>query len=517
MDIVLLNIIPFVLSALVAFPAVRRVLGRQGMAWGTAAVMAVLFGWLTTYIPTITEEGVITHTITWVPDIGLALSWYLDGLALAFALIVTGVGVAVFLYAGYYLEDETELGKFYLFLGAFAGSMLAVVMAGNVFMLFIAWEGTSIMSFLLIGFKGAKSEEARIAASRALVITGGGGLALFVGLMLMGVVTGSFELSTLLTEEAGQLLRDHPWYVAITLLIMLGAFTKSAQFPFHFWLPGAMTAPSPASAYLHSATMVKAGIYLLFRLYPTLGDTWLWINGLLIIGLTTMFLGAFFSVRKRDLKALLAYSTVSKLGAIIALIGLPEAHGLKGAIIGIIAHALYKATFFLLAGTVEHSTGTRNLDSLGGLRKHMPVGFFIAAAVGLSMAGFPPMVGFAAKEFLLDEMLPLNGISVIPVIIAFLASIFTVVAALLFVWDVFVSRPDTEYDHYHAPSWGLHVGPALLAVVSLVGGLFIAQLFGDLVNNILGKPTSLYLIPPELNPLENTAFGLSIAVLIMGP
>lgn len=522
MDIVILNAIPFLMAGLFALPPVRATLRRTGMAWATTAVMAGLFAWLLTFVPQVAEEGVVTHVIEWVPELGLSLSWYVDGLALTFALIVTGVGVAVFLYAGYYFDDDVQLAKFYAFLSAFAGSMLAVVMAGNVFMLFVAWEGTSIMSFLLIGFKGDKYEDARIASSRALVVTGGGGLALFVGLLMMGWAAGGvdnngFELSTLLAPEMGEFLRDHAWYTGFTFLLMLGAFTKSAQFPFHFWLPGAMTAPSPASAYLHSATMVKAGLYLLFRFYPVLGESWFWVNSLLVIGLTTMFIGALFAIRKRDLKGLLAYSTVSKLGAITALIALPEAHGLKAAIFGILAHAMYKATFFLLAGSVEHATGTRNLDQLGGLARRMPGSAVIAAVVGLSMAGVPPMIGFAAKEFLLDEFLPAHGISVIVVIIAFAASVLTVVSALLFVWDVFISRPEREYDHFHAPPLGLTLGPALLAAASIVSGLFISPLFGDLVDNILGKPTKLYLIPPNLNPLENTAFGLSVLVLILGP
>jgi NADH:ubiquinone oxidoreductase subunit 5 (subunit L)/multisubunit Na+/H+ antiporter MnhA subunit/multisubunit Na+/H+ antiporter MnhB subunit len=522
MELVLINAIPFLLSLLMALPETQKLLKRQGMTWLSTGVMALLFVWLLSFLPEATGETAFTHVIEWVPDLGLTLSWYLDGLALTFALIVTGIGVAVFLYAGYYMDDDVSLARFYGYLFAFSGSMLAVVMAGNLFMLFIAWEGTSIMSFLLIGFKNDKSEDSRIASSRALVITGGGGLAMFVGLMLMGwaaggIANGGFELSTLLDPEMGHFLRDHGWYTAFTLLIMIGAFTKSAQFPFHFWLPGAMTAPSPASAYLHSATMVKAGVYLLFRLYPVLGESWFWTNSLVIIGLTTMFIGALFAIRQRDLKGLLAYSTVSKLGVIVALIGLPESHGLKAAFISILAHALYKATFFLLAGAIEHATGTRNLDDLGGLRKKMPVAFLVAGVVGLSMAGVPPMIGFAAKEFLLDELLPSHGISIIPVIIAVISSILTVVAALLFVWDVFVSRPDQEYHHYHKNPNGLILGPALLAIMTILSGLFIAEFYGDLLNNVMGKSTKLYLIPPELNPFENTAFALSLTVLTLGP
>lgn len=524
MDIILINAVPFVLALLMALPATRQTLKQTGLTWLTAGTMAVLFFWLLTFIPKVHDNEVIIHSYEWSADLGLMLTWYLDGLSLMFALIVTGVGIVVFLYAGYYFDDDVQLAKFYGFLAAFSGSMLALVLAGNVFMLFIAWEGTSVMSFMLIGFKGNKDENARTSASRALIITGGGGLALFVGLMLLGVAVnqanginlfaeGGFQLETILQAD----VRSHGWYEAFTFLILMGAFTKSAQFPFHFWLPGAMTAPSPASAYLHSATMVKAGVYLLFRLYPTLGKTNYWEGWLVTIGLTTMFIGALFAIRKRDLKGLLAYSTVSKLGAIVAMIGLPDSIGIKAAAVGILAHAMYKATFFLLAGTIEHSTGTRNLDELGGLRKRLPISFYTAVLVGLSMAGFPPLLGFVAKETLLDAMLPEHGLSIVLIVVVTAASILTVAAAFLFIWDVFVSRPDQTYDHFHAPPMGIHVGPAILAGMSLITGVLIAPLLDPIVSAAIGKEVHLHLFPENLNPFENHAFGLSLLVLITGP
>ncbi len=526
MEILLLNLLPFALAVLLAFTPVRQALKMTGMAFLTAGTMAFMFVSLVGYLPQVTGGETVTHVIEWVPALGLSLSWYMDSLALMFALVVTGVGVAVFFYAGYYLETPDELGRFYCYLMAFAGSMLALVLAGNVFMLFIAWEGTSVMSFLLIGFKGDKSADARTSASRALIITGGGGLALFVGLMLLGVATNMLNGFDAFAEAGFQLdlilstnVTGHEWYLPIMMLVLLGCFTKSAQFPFHFWLPGAMTAPSPASAYLHSATMVKAGVYLLFRLYPTLGGDWLWVNSLLFFGLTTMFIGAFFALRQRDLKGLLAYSTVSKLGAIIALIGLPDGHGLKAAAISILAHAMYKATFFLMAGTIEHSTGTRNLDELGGLARKMPFALLIAALAGLSMAGVPPFIGFAAKEFLLDEFLPAGGVGFLPVLVAFTASILTVAVALLYVWDGFVTprKSGKDYAHFHAPNVLIHVGPALLAFSSLFTGVLIAPLLTDLTIGVIGRETSVYILPPNLNPLENTAFALSLLVLIGGP
>ena len=514
MDVVVLNIVPFVLAFILAIPAIRPRLTRQGMGWLSAGTMATLFVVFLTLFPRVQDEGAIEHVIEWVPELGLTLTTYLDGLSLLFALIVTGIGTVVFLYSGYYFEDDDTAGRFMAVLMTFAGAMLALIMAGNVLTLFIAWEGTSITSFLLIGFKGDKYPAARAGAVRALVITGGGGLALLMGLLLMGVAVGGvdnngFQLSTLLASEA---LNNHEWYNAFTILILLGAFTKSAQFPFHFWLPGGMSAPSPASAYLHSATMVKAGIYLLLRFEPVLKETALWENSLLIVGLTTFLLGSVFALRKRDLKGLLAYSTVSKLGAIVALIGLPEGHGLKAAVAGIIAHAMYKGTFFLLAGTIEHATGTRNLDKLGGLRKQMPITFIVAALVGLSMAGYPPLFGFVAKEVLLKAFLE-DAVSIIPITVAFIASVLTGVAALLYVWDTFVSRPDTEYDHFHMPSPMLTYAPGILAVMSVITAFILPQVFDPLVSEVVNKSVHLHLIPTKIN----TAVILSGVILVIAP
>jgi NADH:ubiquinone oxidoreductase subunit 5 (subunit L)/multisubunit Na+/H+ antiporter MnhA subunit/multisubunit Na+/H+ antiporter MnhB subunit len=523
MEVVLLNIIPFIVALLFCLSPVRMILKTTGMAVVTALTMTFLFFSFASYLSQVTQGESLVTIYEWMDSLGFTLVWNLDSLSLMFTLIVTGVGIAVFLYAGFYMDDPDELGRFYVYLLAFSGAMLALVMAGNIFMLFIAWEATSILSFMLIGFKGDKYEDARTAASRALVITGGGGLALIAGLMLLGVATNQangldqfasagFQLDLILSTD----ITAHGWYIPIVVLVLLGAFTKSAQFPFHFWLPGGMTAPSPASAYLHSATMVKAGVYLLYRLYPTLGGDWLWINSLLIVGLTTMLMGSFFALRQRDLKGLLAYSTISKLGAIVALIGLPNGYGLKAAAISIIAHALYKATFFLMAGIVEHSTGTRNLDQLGGLARRMPLALWISILVALSMAGVPPLIGFAAKEFLLDEFLRAPYISVIPVIIAFIASLFTAIASLYFVWDTFFSAPKQDYKHFHSPSPMIYAGPALLALMSLLMGIFITPLLTDLTIGVIGKETEVYIIPHDLNPLTNAAFGLSLLVLIGG-
>ncbi len=520
MDILIVPAIPFILAAIIAYPALRMQLGKVGIAWGVAGSMAALFVYLATQLPTISDGEILTYTLEWVPSLGLTLSLYMDGLALMFAMLVTGIGVAVFLYAGYYFDDDVEkMGRFVWQLLTFTGAMLSLVLAGNVLTLFIAWELTSITSFLLIGFYGNKDENARVSASRALIVTGGGGLALLVGLLLLAVATNDVSGASLFAAEGFELanilsvkLGDHEWYVAITALLMVGAFTKSAQWPFHFWLPGAMTAPSPASAFLHSATMVKAGIYLMYRMYPTLGNTDFWTYTLLFFGLTTMFVGALFALRQRDLKGLLAYTTVSKLGSMMALIALPDYEGLKAAAVGILAHAMYKGTLFLMTGTIEHSTGTRNLDELGGLRKLMPGAFIIAAVVGISMAGYPPLLGFVSKEVLLDAML-LEELGLIPIAVAFIASLFMVPAAGLYVIDVFLGKAKNDYHHFHAPHPVLQFGPALLAFMSIATGLLLNQTVIPLITPVVPKEFSLYLIPPEFVP----AAQLSVAILIIGP
>jgi multicomponent K+:H+ antiporter subunit A len=525
MEYAVIILTPFALMPAVL--AVRAWLRAVRTAWLVSAAMFALFVWLLLRIPQVAEQGSLAFSLPWMPQIGLALSLYVDGLALLFALVITGIGTAVFLYAGYYFEGTKQFARFSALLLAFTGSMLALVLAGNLLTLFIAWELTSIVSFLLISFKHGDAA-ARAGASQALMVTGGGGLALLVGLLLMGSALGSMEFAELLAS--GDLLSQHPWYAAIAVLVMLGCFSKSAQFPLHFWLPNAMAAPTPASAFLHSATMVKAGIYLLARFYPVLGDTPLWSAALPAFGLATMLLAAAFALLQRDLKGILAFTTISQLGALTALIGLPGAAGIAPATVGIVAHALYKAALFLVAGSVDHVTGTRNIDELSGLRRQMPGFAVVAAVAALSMAGVPPMLGFVAKETLLEAMLeqPLALVAVV------LSAGLTATVALRFVWDVFmgpqrgdlpkeehadhdVHHPygDDAYDAspYHEIPRGMVVGPGVLALLSLVAGIGVAPLITPLVAAAIGRPASLYLFPPGG---LNLALGLSLAALVAG-
>lgn len=513
MELALVNVTPFALALMI--PALGGRVRKTLLTWGLAACLAALFFVLLHSLPAVSEGGALIVSLPWVPALQLSLSLYLDSLSLLFGLLVTGIGALIVIYAGYYFEALADLTRFYRLLLIFMGGMLGLVLSGNLLTLFIGWEITSVTSFFLISFKGVDAD-ARRGALQALIVTAGGGLALLAGLMLLGTVAGSFELSQILSN--GDVLRDHPLFGAIAILVFIGCFSKSAQFPFHFWLPGAMTAPTPASAYLHSATMVKAGVYLLFRLYPVLGNTPIWETTLIGIGLLTMLLGAFLAIRQTDLKAGLAYSTVSQLGALVALIGLPGREGLLAALLGLAAHALYKGALFLIAGTVEHSTGTRDLRELrklGGLYPHMKALAVITVIAGASMAGVPPLLGFVAKEGLLESML--HGSSGLAVGIVTLSALLTVTMAAILVWDVFF-RPAPNADHedesshsyIHAPGIGLLISPAILVVVSVLGGLFVGALVTPLVAPYMSEQ------PLALWHGLNTPFMLSLVAIAGG-
>lgn len=515
MYIAFVNATPFALALVV--PTIGARLRKTVLSWVLACLIAALFVFLLSYLPAISTKGVIEAQLPWVPQLGLSLSLYLDALSLLFALLVTGIGAVVILYAGHYFEDAHELNRFYRLLLIFMGGMLGLVLAGNLFVLFICWEVTSISSFFLISFRSA-DPAARAGALQALIVTGGGGLALLVGLALLGTASGSMELGHAL--NTGELLRNHPWYSAIALLIFAGCFSKSAQWPLHFWLPDAMHAPTPASAYLHSATMVKAGIYLLARLYPILGDTVLWQTLLTVVGLATLLVGALLALRQRDLKACLAYATISQLGALVALLGQPDAAGVKAALIGILAHALYKGALFLIVGMVDHATGTRNLDALGGLARRMPGVALVAGVAGLSMAGLPPLLGFVAKETLLETMLH-GPWPVLTLGVVVLSAAFTVTLALRLVWDVFFAEhaaqhrdADSSTAHPHVVPQSMLVGPGLLAGGSLLAGLNLNGFVVPILAPFMGADgghASLSLFTGI-----NTPFALSLVAIVSG-
>ena len=519
MEFSVVTAVPFLLALFLALPAVRSTLDKSAQTWLASLAMAALFIWFLTYIPRLQAESVLVQSFDWIPSLGISLSFYLDGLSLLFSLIITGVGALIFFYAGAYFDDASEHNLFMIWLSSFAGAMLALVLSGNLVMMFVAWELTSITSFALIGFKGAEDAAAREGAFKALFVTGCGALALIIGIVMLGVATGQIlnpengimfvgDLESILKAKS---LAQHDWFPLFAVLIMLGGFTKSAQFPFHFWLPGAMSAPTPASAYLHSATMVKAGIYLFARLSPVMYQNDLWTVMLLAVGLWTMLVGAFFAVKQKDIKGLLAYSTVSKLGAIVAMIGLPDQSGLKAAFVGIIAHAVYKSALFLVAGAIDHSTGTRFIDRLGGLRQRLPALFFVTVISALSMAGTPFLLGFLAKEVLLDAMLHYTApfTQAVMFIVLFSAA-FTAMAGYMLIYDIFLGQPRSEI-HFHRPSNLLRFSPVVLSLLSLSLGFLLEPVLLPLLRLAVPKAFELYLFAGF-----NEVFLLSMFVLAAG-
>lgn len=494
----------------------------RAMGWLLAIAPAVAFGALIAYSPTVPVGQTLSWSIAWIPSLGLRFSLMLDGLSLLFALLVSGIGVLVVVYAGYYFapkhtneasgggDRKTESGatrtlhapllnadaRFFFYTLLFMTSMLGLVLAGDVITLFLFWEGTSITSFLLIAYK-TKDEEARSGAFKALFVTGGGGIALLAGLLFASAIGGSTDLTAILRN--GDALRSDAWYPVMLGLIAFGAFTKSAQSPFHFWLPKAMTAPTPASAYLHSATMVKAGIYLMARLHPALGNTPMWFWLLIVTGGVTMLVGAIIGLRQSDLKGILAYSTVSQLGALMMLIGAEASSAFKALAIGVLAHALYKGALFMIAGIVDHETGVRDLRRLGNLWRAMPWAFLICSIAALSMAGLPPLFGFLAKETLLaaglEDALPSLARIVLPGITVLTGALMLAQASSLTL-DTFVTKPgagwpasrldaddarDKPDSHAHEAPAGMLLGPAILAGLSLVISVLQPEVIASLL------------------------------------
>ena len=414
------------------------------------------------------EQGGLMVTWEWLPSLGIDLAFRLDGLALLFVLLISGIGALVVVYATAYMSGHPQRGRFLGFLLAFMVSMLGLVLADHLITLFVFWELTSLTSFLLIGFKHDKAESRR-AARQALLVTGLGGLALLAGVLLLGEVAGSQRLSEL--PALATSIQEHPLYGAIFALMAIGALTKSAQFPFHFWLPNAMAAPTPVSAFLHSATMVKAGIFLLMRLDPVLGGTAAWTLTLSTVGGITMLLGAVWALKHTDLKSILAYSTLTALGTLTLLIGLSFELSIKAAVVFVVVHALYKAALFLIAGSVEHATGTRDLRQLGAaVRRGMPLTFGAAALAGLSMAGVPPLFGFIGKELTYEAKLGFAGADILLIVAAVLANALTITAAAIVVLGAFGKREGAPPNEPREVSTAMLLGPLVLAALGLLLG-----------------------------------------------
>ena len=448
--------------------------GRTICAFSAAVAPLISIGLLIYHLPVIFAGDVLFFHQEWLPLLGMNLSLRLDGLSMMFGLLITGIGLLVILYARYYLAEKDSLGKLYGLLQIFMMAMLGIVMSDNILLMIVFWELTSLSSFLLISYWSIKSE-ARKGARMALMITGAGGLALLAGALLLGDIVGSFSLSVILAS--GDEIRAHSLYPVVLILVLLGAFTKSAQFPFHFWLPHAMSAPTPVSAYLHSATMVKAGVFLLARMYPALAGTDLWFYIVTATGLTTLVFAAYTALFKHDLKGLLAFSTISHLGLITMLFGLNSQLGAIAAIFHIINHATFKASLFMAAGIIDHETGTRDMRRINGMWRYMPVTATVAMVAASAMAGVPLLNGFLSKEMFFAETLHLEALGhyawLVP-LLATLAGIFAVAYSYRFIHDVFFNGEPIDlpkYPPHEAPPYMIVPMAILMILCVLVGTL----------------------------------------------
>ncbi|SDL59027.1 multicomponent K+:H+ antiporter subunit A [Pseudomonas indica] len=457
----------------VFLPLLGERFGRSACAAGAALAPMIGLVLLLSMQPEVFAGEVLRLRVTWLPELGLNLSLRLDGLGFLFALLILGIGLLVILYARYYLAKKEPMGRFFAFLLMFMGAMLGVVLSENLLLMLVFWELTSLSSFLLIGFWGERSD-ARKGARMSLAMTGGGGLALLAGVLLLGHIAGSFELSQVLA--AGYAIRAHELYPVALVLVLLGVFTKSAQFPFHFWLPQAMAAPTPVSAYLHSATMVKAGVFLLARLYPALAGSEWWFYLVSLTGLATLLVGACMALFQHDLKGLLAYSTISHLGLITLLFGLDSPMAAVAAVFHIINHATFKASLFMAAGIIDHETGSRDMRRINGMWKYLPHTAVLAMVASSAMAGVPLLNGFLSKEMFFSETLHQHLLGsfnwVIPAA-ATLAGVFSVAYSLRFIHDVFFNGEPINLPKFppHEPPRYMKVPVEILVFLCLLVGM----------------------------------------------
>lgn len=512
MIVALIAIAPFI--AAVFAPWIKTFAGPSA-GWILAIVPAAIFATFLSFIGPIADFSVIRVGLDWIPAYGISFSFFIDGLSLVFGVLISGIGTFIVIYSGGYLAGHPHQGRFFSFILMFMGSMLGLVLADNIFTLFVFWELTSITSFLLIGFDHSR-QAARRAAIQALVVTGGGGLALLAGLIVLALITGEKSLTGMLVTAGTA--QESGLYLVAMLLVVAGAFAKSAQVPLHFWLPNAMEAPTPVSAYLHSATMVKAGVYLLARMTPILGDTepWFWI--LTLFGGATLLMGSALAVRQTDLKQMLAYTTLGSLGLLVMLIGFGTKEAILGALLYLCAHSLFKGALFMIAGTIDHGTGTRDITLLGGLREAMPITFIAAVLAGFSMAGFPIAIGFLAKEEMYLALTSGLWPDLMFLAVLIIGNALMMVVGLMIAFKPFLGdlRPTP-----HAPHEGplsLYSGPVTLAVLGISAGLFT-----DWINHAVLDPAGGAIYNSAVDAhiylafdLTNPAVWASIATWALG-
>jgi len=433
----------------------------------SALLPLALFIWVALQASKIQTAGPMAISFDWVPSLNVQLDFVLDGLSLLFVLIITGIGFLVTIYADAYLAGHQQINRFFFYLQSFLLSMLGLVLSNNLILLFVFWELTTLFSFLLIGFQN-ESAASRNSARQALLVTGGGGLLLLAGILLVGNVTGTYALSEL--PKHAEQLHLHSLYVPILMCMLAGAFTKSAQFPFHFWLPNAMAAPTPISAFLHSATMVKAGIYLLARLHPVMGGTTAWMTILVLVGALTAVWGSVLAMARTDLKSVLAYTTIMALGIMTMFLGGRTTPALTAAITFLLVHALYKSSLFMVVGSIDHQTGTRELEEIGGIGRSMPFTAAAALMATLSMAGFPLFLGFIGKEIMYKGALAEDVFPGLATTAALLSNALMVAVAGTLVLRPFWGRARKARPSREAP-WPIWFGPLLVGAVGLGFGL----------------------------------------------
>ena len=483
MTLFFIVLLPF-LGALIPPLTIRY--GRDVCAAATGAVTVTALAILLSHAPAVMSGEVIQARLDWLPWLGLNANFFLDGLGLLFAGLILGIGALIILYARFYLSQKDSMAQFYTYLLLFQGAMVGIVLSDNILMLLIFWELTSLSSFLLIGY-WRHLPEGRQGARMALAVTGMGGLAMIGGMLILGDIAGSYDISVILQNK--EAIQASPLYLPALLLILLGCFTKSAQFPFHFWLPHAMAAPTPVSAYLHSATMVKAGLFLMARLWPVLSGTEIWFYLVATTGLVTMVVGALIALFKDDLKALLAYSTVSHLGFITMLLGFGTPFAAVVAVFHVINHATFKCALFMTAGIVDHEAHTRDIKRLGGLRALMPVTFVIATLGALSMAGVPFLNGFLSKEMMLEEAhrTVWGGSEHLVAYAATFGALLSVAYSLRYVFHVFLGPKRDDYPAKpHDPGFGMWAAPAFLVTLVVLIGIAPAAMVGGLVATTAG-------------------------------
>lgn len=510
MNLAIIVMLPFV-GAL--FPMLVSHKPRWVSTALAAATTTISLALLLSLAPQTLNGLIPSYAVDWLPSLGLSFSFRLDGLSLLFAGLILGIGLLIVIYAHYYLSTKDDAGRFFSCLLLFMGSMLGIVTADNLILLWLFWELTSVSSFLLIGYWFHQSN-ARRGARMALAITGAGGLALLAGILLIGNIAGSYQLDAVFAEA--DTIRAHSLYLPALILVLLGAFTKSAQFPFQFWLPHAMAAPTPVSAYLHSATMVKAGIFLMARLYPVLGGTPEWFTIVTLTGLATMLFGAYFALFKTDLKGLLAFSTISHLGLITMLLGLGSPAALLAALFHILNHATFKAGLFMIAGIIDHETGSRDLRKLSGLRKFMPYTMVLAVITSASMAGIPLFNGFLSKEMFLMESYQqhlFGGLSWLVPVLATVGAMLSVAYSIRFVHGVFFDKaaenlPKTP----HEPPLMMRVPVIILAGLCIAVGIAPMLFVADILTPALAAVSPA---PMEINISIWHGFNMALLMSVL--